>query len=179
MMSPTKMEEYRGELKECKILENLEPSEIDILGDYVGFRGFSDGDEILTEGLQYQGLWLILRGKCDVLKDCGDTKGNLAQLEPGSLFGEMSFFETVPHSATVRAIEDTETVCMSREEFDKLQVSHPGISHKIVINIVKLISDRLRQMDSWTCRLVESEENSQKHQEWHDFRARLYSNLFD
>lgn len=179
MMSPTKIDEYRGELKECTILENLAPSEIDILGEYVVFKGFSDGEEILTEGLQYQGLWLILRGKCDVLKDCGETESHLAQLEQGSLFGEMSFFETVPHSATVRAIENTETVCMSREEFDKLQVSQPAISQKIVINMVKLISDRLRQMDSWTCRLVESEDNSQKHQEWHDFRARLYSNLFD
>lgn len=178
-MSPSKMDEYRGEIKECKILENLETQEIDTLGEYVVFRSFAKDEEILTEGHHYQGLWLILRGRCDVIKDCGKMESHLATLEQGSLFGEMSFFESVPHSATVRAAEATETVCMTREEFDKLQVSHPAMSQKIVINMVKLISDRLRQMDSWTCRLVESEENAQKHQEWHDFRARLYSNLFD
>ena len=178
-MSPEKMQQYKGEIQECRILEDLSAEEIEALGQFVWFKEFPSGDDILTEGHNYQGLWLILRGQCDVIKDCGEAESNLATLQEGCLFGEMSFFEDVPHSATVRATQPTEVVCMTREEFEKFRKEHPATTEKIVINIVKLMSDRLRQMDQWTCRLVENEVNTQKHQEWHEFRARLYSNLFD
>lgn len=178
-MSPEKMQQYKSEIQECRVLEDLTWQEIEALERHVRFESFSEGEDILTEGRTYQGLWLILSGKCSVLKDCGSTQSVLTTLEPGGLFGEMSFFETVPHSATVRAIQDVEAVCMTRAEFEKLREACPTTTEKIAINIIKLVSDRLRCMDKWTCELVESEEHSQRHQEWHEFRARLYSNLFD
>lgn len=178
-MSLEKTNQFLGKLKQCQILENLTQVELEEISEHLHFEDFAKGENILTEGRQSQGLWLILRGQCSVLKHCGEMQSQLATLEPGSVIGEMSFFEVVPHSATVRANSAVQMVCLPREEFEQLRLSCPAISEKIVINLVKLISDRLRQMDQWTCRLVDSGEHAQKHLEWHEFRARLYSNLFD
>ncbi len=181
-MSPEarkQIQEYHKEIKSCRILEDLSLEEIDRMGDHVRIEDFVDGAEILTEGNLYQGLWLILDGTCSVVKRCESQENVLATLEPGSIFGEMSFFETVPHSATVRAETAVKTLCLTREEFESLRTSCGSITEKIAINLVKSISDRLRRMDGWTCELIETDDNTQRHQEWHDFRARLYSDIFD
>ncbi len=178
-MSPEKMQKYQREINACPLLEDVTLQEIEEMGDHARVEVFPEGQVILSEGKMSQGLWLILSGKCDVIKHCGKEPSVLSTLEPGNVFGEMSFFEMAPHSATVQAIEEVKALCLGREEFEELRETCPSISEKIAVNIVKLLSDRLRRMDVWTCELVETEKNPQRHQEWHDFRARLYSNIFD
>lgn len=178
-MSPEKMQQYQREINSCPLLEDLTLQEIEELGDNARVEVFAEGREILTEGKMFQGLWMILSGQCNVIKYCGKQPGVLATLEPGNVFGEMSFFEMAPHSATVQATEEVKALCLGREELEALRETCPTVSEKIAVNIVKLLSDRLRRMDDWTCELVETEKNAQRHQEWHEFRARLYSNIFD
>jgi len=38
-----------------------------------------------------------------------------------------------------------------------------------------VLADRLRKMDEWTCKLIESTNGSAHRQEWHDFQAKLYT----
>ena len=71
------------------------------------FEDFRPGEEILTEGLTYHSLWIILSGRCEVVKSSNGGKPHrLAVLEPGCVFGEMSFLDTAPHSASVRTLSD-------------------------------------------------------------------------
>ncbi|QDT32541.1 cyclic nucleotide-binding domain-containing protein [Thalassoglobus polymorphus] len=173
------IQQFHKEIRSSRILDNLTLGEIERMGDHVRFDDFIKGADILSEGNTYQGLWLILDGTCKVIKRCGDQENVLATLEPGTVFGEMSFFECVPHSASVRAETNVKTLCLTREEFEALRTSCGTVNEKIAINLVKLISERLRRMDGWTCELIETDGSTQQHQEWHDFRARLYSDIFD
>lgn len=178
-MSHELLKPYSDAIHACRLLEGLSAVEVEEMGLHVRVEDFAQGDEILTEGLQYQGLWLILRGKCEVRKKAGSAERHLATLEPGHVFGEMSFFEVVPHSASVLAVEPVKTLCLTREEFDKLRSTCPCITEKIAVNVVKLVSERLRRMDNWTCELVNGDKNQQRRKEWNEFRARLYSDVFD
>lgn len=178
-MTSEKYQPYLDAISSCRLLDGLNPEEIRRMGQLSRFEDFDEGEDILTEGNQYQGLWLVLSGQCRVIKQGERTDSVLATLEPGHVFGEMSFFESAPHSATVRAGEPVKALCLTREQFEKLRSSAPLITEKIAINIIKLLSDRLRRMDHWTCELVECDEHSKHHQEWHEFRARLYSDVFD
>lgn len=178
-MAPAELEQYKPEILSCRLLEDLNSPDIVEMGKHVRIEDFSEGDDILTEGNEYQGLWLILRGQCSVVKKCDEQESVLATLEQGNVFGEMSFFEHAPHSATVRAVRDVKALCLTRAEFEKLRLTCPSVTEKIAIAVVKLLSDRLRRMDGWTCELVASGDQSQHHKEWHEFRARLYSDVFD
>ena len=178
-MSSDAIETFQAALMKCQILDGLSPEELQELGEHVRLEAFEKGEDILTEGHIYQGLWVILHGSCDVLK-CSDQSGNvLATLEPGNVFGEMSFFEGSPHSATIRCCEDVTTLCLKKEDYDQVSRALPKIAEKIAINIVGILSARLRKMDEWTCKLVATEENRGHHEEWQEFRARLYSDIFD
>jgi CRP-like cAMP-binding protein len=139
-------------------------------------RSYAKGDVILTEGKSEQTLWILVKGTCEVVKkNKGTTEHTLATLEAGSAFGEMSFFQKAPHSATVRASSAVKVLGMTRESYERLQTSNPSAAHKIAHIVASLMAQRLRRMDEWICEMVERPEGANHREEWHDFRAKLYS----
>ena len=139
-------------------------------------RPYAKGDVILTEGKSEQTLWILVKGTCEVLKkNKGTTEHTLAALKAGSAFGEMSFFQKAPHSATVRASSAVKVLRMTRESYEQLQTSNPSAAHKIAYIVASLMAQRLRRMDEWICEMVERPEGANRREEWHDFHAKLYS----
>jgi len=170
---------FQNVLERCSLLTGLNHDEMSAVLRRVRFEGFTPGDGILTEGKQYHGLWVVLSGTCEVVKHGHRTESRLAILEPGHVFGEMSFLHSVAHSASVMAVDHVETMRLMREEYDDLSSDHPSAALKLAINIIHVLSDRLRRMDEWTCELVEKGTDTQRHMEWQDFRSKLYTNLFE
>jgi len=67
-------------------------------------RSFAPGQKIIEQGQSSQHLWIVLEGKCEVVRDStNDGPVRLAEMEPHQLFGEVSFFSPAPHSADVVA----------------------------------------------------------------------------
>ncbi len=166
------------QLQRCVLLEGMNPEELDSVFRLMQSEDFAAGAEILTEGLTYASLWIIESGRCEVVKAGNGSKANrLALLEAGSVFGEMSFFETAPHSASVRALSEVTTLRLAREQYEQLRAEHPSAADKIAANLVRILSQRLRRMDDWTCELVQNNGNERQHEEWQEFRAKLYGGL--
>lgn len=164
------------DLECCALFNGLSRDGLVHLFDLVETKSFPAGEAILKQGLQYRSLWAILRGRCEVVRDCGNGHDQqLAVLEPGGIFGEMSFFQEAPHSATVRALTDVETVRLTPAGFEKLKAVDQEAAFVIVSNLVRLLSDRLRRMDNWTCELVDSSPDGRHHAEWQEFQSKLYT----
>ena len=165
-------------LKTCALFEAMTPEELDVVFRAMRSESFDAGSDILTEGLTYQGLWVLASGRCEVVKGAPGKRGNrLAVLEAGAVFGEMSFLEAAPHSASVRAMTDVDTMRLMRENFEQLRVDCPSAADKITRSLILVLSARLRRMDEWTCGLVEKSDNDRHHDEWQQFRAKLYGGL--
>lgn len=173
------LSKYGDVLERCPLLSGLTHEELQAALPLVIFEGFTAGEEILTEGNQYHGLWILLNGTCEVLKHGPQRDRRLALLEPGSVFGEMSFLHPVSHSATVRAVDRVETIRLMADGYEELQKEYPAAAHKIAVNIIRVVSDRLRRMDEWTAELVDRNNNGVERKEWQEFRSKLYTNLFD
>jgi CRP-like cAMP-binding protein len=69
---------------------------------------FTDGQIIVGEGEMSREMYIIQRGRVEVVKWLRGRPVVLATLERGSFFGEMSLLESQPRSATVRAKGDTD-----------------------------------------------------------------------
>lgn len=137
---------------------------------------FTKGKLIIKEGDKNQSLWILVHGRCEVVKSA--KKGQerqLAILEPGAVFGEMSFFESAPHSASIRALTEVEVMRLSREQYERLRQSQSGAACKIASSVISVIAQRLRRMDEWTCGLLEHPNGADHREEWQEFRAKLYS----
>ena len=101
--------------------------------------------------------------------------GSWRFLDTGGVFGEMSFLQEAPHSANVRALSDIDTVRLSPDAFEELKRRNLAAAYGITANLVRLLSDRLRRMDTWTCELIDDTEDTQRHDEWQEFQSKLYT----
>lgn len=139
-------------------------------------ESYDAGAIILHEGQSMQALRILVRGRCQVVKkNKGGDEKQLAVLETGAVFGEMSFFQAAPHSATVRASSAVTLLCLRREQYEQLHTRCPSAAYKITVSLVGLMAQRLRRMDDWICNFVERPEAAGHREEWHDFRAKLYA----
>ena len=89
------------------------------------------GTVIIREGDAGQGLFVVLAGEVEVLKqDGGEVAGKeiaLARLRAGEVFGEMSLLNNQPTSATVRAVRPSTILFLAREYFQRLIQALPAI----------------------------------------------------
>jgi CRP-like cAMP-binding protein len=86
------------------------------------------GTVIIREGDAGQGLFVILLGEVEILRN--DTSGRerpVAKLGAGEVFGEMSLLGDRPTTATVRALSRTTIMFLGRDYFRRLVEALPPL----------------------------------------------------
>lgn len=86
-------------------------------------RKFGVGEEVITEGRSGSSFYVVVSGKLSVR--AGTPPKEIAVLERGAAFGEMSLLTGEPRSATVTAMEDCTLLEMGREVFARHLEAHP------------------------------------------------------
>lgn len=108
-------------------------------------RQFGKGDVIVKEGEQAIAFYLISSGHAEVVKGAeGSSPRVLSTLGPGEFFGEMALLDGYLRSASVRALEDTECLVLSRWDFLAELRSTPSIA----VQMLPVLSRRLREAES-------------------------------
>ena len=119
------------------------------VGDFMEKVVFAAGDTVLSEGEQGRTAFLVISGKVEVVIGSGSKAKSLATLRAGEVFGEMSLLEPGPRSATVRALDRTECLVTSYDDFMSTIQEDP---QKAVAFMRTLVS-RLRQTNEMLSRL--------------------------
>ena len=88
-------------------------------------RRFGRGATIIEEGATGGGLYLILVGEVEVVRNDAAGQVELGLLGEGSYFGEMSLLRGANASATVRATRLCETVQLPPRDFYEIVSRHP------------------------------------------------------
>jgi CRP/FNR family transcriptional regulator, cyclic AMP receptor protein len=91
-------------------------------------RRFARGEVVFHEGDPGDTLHLIAKGRVAirVTTELGDT-ATLAVLGTGDFFGELALLEERPRTASVVALEKTETLALHREDFDEIARDFPSV----------------------------------------------------
>jgi CRP/FNR family transcriptional regulator, cyclic AMP receptor protein len=132
-------------LKKVPIFSELGRRDLERLSKLMVPRQVRAGEVIIKEGDQAAGFFVINSGKVEVVQDVdGSNPQRLATLGPGDFFGEMALFEGFPRNATVRAMDDTECLAMTRWDFTAEMKNHPEIAVGMVLVLVR----RLRECES-------------------------------
>lgn len=131
----------------CEVPEfdHLDGDEIDLLSRHIFHRHVTTGTVLCKEGSVGDSLYYLINGRIEIKKESVDGRqAVLARFGKGSSVGEMSLVEDSPRSATATAIEDVEILILTRAGFETLLATHPQIGVKILRNIAKSLSKRLR-----------------------------------
>lgn len=103
------------------------------------------GQTVVTEGETSDSLYVISSGKVRVER-AGQT---IAELGPGSHFGEMAVLTSRPRTATVRATESTRLLALTRAAIYALFSRRPAIGMKFLWTLAQVQSIRLDEALVW------------------------------
>ncbi len=98
---------------------------------------------IIKEGDPADCLYILKSGELEILSYDKETKSHqvIGHVEPGELFGEMSFLDNLPRSATVRAVSESVVYMINRNEFEKIFSEQDPLMQ----SLVQVLSERLRK----------------------------------
>ena len=88
---------------------------------------FEPGEVIFEEGDTGDRVYLIRKGRAEVLKGSGGLPVTLAVLGPGDCFGEMAVLGKTPRTATVRCLEALDTLGLPSRDFAALAENLPEL----------------------------------------------------
>jgi len=104
---------------------------------------FSAGTQIVTENELSRKLFIIKKGKARVYKMYNNQKIRLAVLGEGEIFGELSFVDAQPRSASVEAVTDLVALVLDGDDANMQMSRLPGW----VLPIFRIIFHRFRETD--------------------------------
>ncbi len=133
-------------LERIDVFAGLDGEEIDALRELLETRTYGQGEAVIRQGDQGREMFVIARGAASVkLKLAGEGRENrLATFSAGTVFGEMALLDRQPRSATVSADEDLVCYVLTEDAFNTLTKEHGAIAIKLLANIGRELSRRLR-----------------------------------
>jgi CRP-like cAMP-binding protein len=135
---------HEEELAAVPLFAQLSRKDLSRLGRAVVERKYKRGETIVKEGEQAVAFFIISKGKVEVTQgSAGKKTQKLNELGGGQMFGEMALLDGMPRQATVKAMEDTECLVLSRWDF----VAELRTSPHIAVAMLPVLSKRLREAD--------------------------------
>jgi CRP/FNR family cyclic AMP-dependent transcriptional regulator len=127
-------------LRRIPLFEDLDERSIRAIANAVVEQSYERGQDIVREGDTGVGAFIIRSGRCEVLQNRQGEIARLGELRTGDFFGEMALLDEFPRSATVRAIEPTTCLGLTRWHFKGILESHP----QIALAILPMLTRRVR-----------------------------------
>ena len=134
-------------LGEIDILAGIEGQDLDRLREVLTQREFAPGEIICKEGEEGDRMWLLAKGSVSVRLISADGRQNIriASLARGTTIGEMALVDSVRRSATIVADEGVVCYELPLEGFTRMVAEHPVIATRILRNLARELSRRLRR----------------------------------
>ena len=106
-------------LRACGLFSQADGATIDALAAALRIRRFRKGETVFHQGDPGDALFIMASGSVKVVlpSDEGAEPAIVAILGAGEFFGELAILDGAPHSATIVAIEPTETLVLHRDAF--------------------------------------------------------------
>jgi small-conductance mechanosensitive channel/CRP-like cAMP-binding protein len=125
---PEKPEEIIALLRKVDFLQALKEEEVSMLAEDLSHHLFGRGEAICKQGEPGSTFYIIKSGHIAVKVKKDEVEVEVARLQPGSYFGEMSLLAGDARSATCVAVEDSELLCLDRETFGVLLQENPPVA---------------------------------------------------
>lgn len=131
------------------LLSGVETPELKKLSQLFRELCFSEGDTVFVEQMPGEALYLIAEGTVRISRMIAEgEEKTLMVLGPEDVFGEMALLDGGPRAATARVTETAKLLGLKKLDFDRLCQSDPGLGLKLLRNIVRVLTRRIRDNDA-------------------------------
>lgn len=138
-------EEALLNLHEIELFGDRKPETLFALEAHMEQRAFKAGETIFAQDEPGDELFLIRRGEVRILLPVDESHSHhISTFGRGSFFGEMSFLDGNPRSATAIAHCDTNLYMISRKAFDQFSEEHKKLALNLLEGLARVLAGRLR-----------------------------------
>lgn len=122
---------------------------------YAQHRRFTQGETLLEAGEESRDFYIVASGRLEAVARTDEGKEFLlSAIEEHSIIGEQSFFDGLPRSATVRALNDGELFRIDAKTLEVMSARDPALARDVVADLARILSLRLREMTQRLLRIV-------------------------
>ena len=141
-------------LRQAPLFSGLDDEAAAVLENSMAASSLKRGDVLFNEGDDGSQLYIVTEGKVKLGRSSADGRENLlAILGPGQMFGELSFFDPGPRSATATAVTDVELKSLSHEALSPVLATHSDVA----LALLHQLAGRLRRTNEVVGDLVFSD----------------------
>ena len=143
------------------LFAELDPAQTQRLGGFMHVYDVPAGTTLITEGEAGDFMLLLMHGMVDVLRmNRFSYPSRIAVATSGHALGEMSMFDGEPRFASCVALEPCRVAVLTRESLLLVLQEEPRLGNKILLKLVQLLSDRLRQTSGKLVSYIEAARES-------------------
>ena len=151
--------QIHGMISYSPLFENFNLAEIRLLSHFMQVYRAEPGVEIIREGEPGDFMMMLIEGRIEVFKqDRWNAPRIIAMIEPGKTLGEMSMIDGEPRFATCVAAERCMIAVLTRESLARIILEQPILGAKILMELVLMLSQRLRQTSSKLVNFMDKEQ---------------------
>ena len=141
---------YAGQMhtliERSPLFENFNLAEIRLMSNFMRVYRAESGIDIIREGDAGDFMMLLIEGRIEVFKqDRWNSPRLIAVLDPGKTVGEMSMIDGEPRFASCVAAQHCLMAVLTRESLARIILEQPILGAKILMELVMMLSQRLRQ----------------------------------
>ena len=104
------------------------------------------GKVLIQEDASERVIYFVASGLLEVTSVLGSQSlGTIAKVHPGSVVGELAFFDGKPRSAKVWAVADSELYRLDYDDFQRYANAHPRQACDLLMAIGRVVALRLRR----------------------------------
>jgi len=104
---------------------------------------FDEGGVVFRQGEVGDTMFIIHEGAVAVIREREGTSTVVARLNPGDFFGEMALVDREPRSATVKTIERTTLIPITRD----FLLKHSSRDTRFILTVIESLGNRLEKVD--------------------------------
>jgi len=156
-MTPVREAEIVELLGRVPVFATLEREDLEHVAALAVPRSFEPGQVVFREGDASDTCYVVRFGSARAVREHPDGRTiTLATFGVGDFFGELAMFEDELRSATVEAVQATETVALLGPDMRRLMVEHPQISMRLVIALGRRLRDTNERLARQSFQTVQS-----------------------
>lgn len=134
-------------LRSLKFFDGMTDEELDSISKRVFEKSYKKGSTLFVEGMAGEVFYIVVDGGVDIIKKTKDGEAVIASIKAGEIAGEMSLIDSSPRTASGKTNSDSRLIVITKKNFNEILDSDPKIAAKILMELLKIISKRLRVTD--------------------------------
>lgn len=127
-------------LKKMPLFSEVYTEDLDAIAEVMEEDHFQAGDIVFRKDDPADRMYIVVNGKIGVTLSSNPRSGDfITQAGSGECFGEMGLLDSLPRSASVVVLEDTDVLTVEKAKLHNILLQHPAIAIGMLAHLSELV----------------------------------------